>query len=71
MSEQNVLIPTYVNDVITNMPDAVHKQRTKNSFISRSYTDVGHFSGGSSQKDLDERRKLTEEFLLENGFTLE
>lgn len=45
-------------------------QRTKNNFTSRSYPGVGHFFRGSPQKDLDERRKLEEEFLLENGFTL-
>ena len=44
-------------------------QKTKNSFTLRSYSDAGHFYfRGSSQKDSDERRKLTEEFLLKNGF---
>lgn len=47
-------------------------QKTKNSFTSRSYTGAGHFYfRGSSQKDLDERRRLTEAFLLENGFKME
>ena len=44
-------------------------QKTKNSFTSRSYAGAGHFYfRGSSQKDSDERRRLTEEFLLKNGF---
>jgi len=46
-------------------------QKTKNSFTSRSYAGAGHFYfRGSSQKDSDERRRLTEEFLLKNGFKL-
>lgn len=44
-------------------------QKTKNSFDSRSYAGMGHFYfRGSSQKDSDERRRLTNEFLLKNGF---
>ena len=46
-------------------------QKTKNSFTSRSYAGMGHFFEGSSQKDLDERRKLREEFLQQNGFKVE
>lgn len=47
-------------------------QKTNNSFISRSYAGAGHFYfRGSSQKDSDERRKLTEEFLLKNGYKVE
>ncbi|WP_462250998.1 alpha/beta hydrolase [Ekhidna sp.] len=47
--------------------DAIGK--TENSFISRSYAGAGHFYfSGSSKKDSDERRRLTEEFLLKNGF---
>ena len=46
-------------------------QNTKNSFTSRSYTGMGHFFRGSAQKDLEERRRLTEEFLLKNGFKIE
>ncbi len=47
-------------------------QKTKNSFTSRSYADAGHFYfRGSSQKDSDERRRLTEAFLLKNGFKME
>lgn len=47
-------------------------QKTKNSFTSRSYAGAGHFYfRGSSQKDSDERRRLTEEFLLKNGFKME
>ncbi|MDY8137452.1 alpha/beta hydrolase [Aquimarina sp. 2201CG5-10] len=47
-------------------------QKTKNSFTSRSYAGAGHFYfRGSSQKDSDERRRLTEEFLLKNGFKVE
>jgi len=44
-------------------------QKTRNSFISRSYAGAGHFYfSGSSQKDSDERRKLREEFLVKHGF---
>ncbi len=46
-------------------------KNTKNSFTSRSYAGMGHFFRGSAQKDLEERRRLTEEFLLKNGFKLE
>ena len=47
-------------------------QKTKNSFTTRSYAGAGHFYfRGSSKKDSDERRKLTEEFLLKNGFKIE
>ena len=47
-------------------------QKTNNSFTSRSYAGAGHFYfRGSSQKDSDERRRLTEEFLLKNGFKME
>ncbi|MEO0573697.1 MAG: dienelactone hydrolase family protein, partial [Bacteroidota bacterium] len=49
--------------------EAIHK--TENSFTSRSYAGVGHFFIGSSQKDLDERKRLREEFLLKNGFKVE
>ena len=46
-------------------------QKTKNSFTSRSYAGAGHFYfRGSSQKDADDRRRLTEEFLLKNGFKI-
>ena len=44
-------------------------QKTNNRFTSRSYVGAGHFYfRGSAQKDTDERRRLTEEFLLKNGF---
>ena len=43
-------------------------QKTNNRFTMQSYAGVGHFFRGSSQSDLEERRKLTEEFMLENGF---
>ena len=46
-------------------------QKTNNSFTSESYAGAGHFFRGSSQKDRDERRRLTEEFLLKNGFKME
>ncbi|GAB5551856.1 MAG: hypothetical protein Sapg2KO_14470 [Saprospiraceae bacterium] len=46
-------------------------QNTKNSFTSRSYAGVGHFFEGSPQKDLEERRRLKEEFLIKNGFKVE
>lgn len=46
-------------------------QKTSNSFTSRSYAGVGHFFEGSSQNDIDERRRLTQEFLLKNGFKVE
>lgn len=46
-------------------------QKTKNSFTSRSYG-AGHFYfRGSSKRDSEERRRLTEEFLLKNGFKVE
>lgn len=46
-------------------------QKTENSFTSSSYAGAGHFYfRGSSQKDSDERRRLTEEFLLKNGFKM-
>ncbi len=46
-------------------------QKTNNSFTSRSFAGAGHFYfRGSSQKDSDERRRLTEEFLLKNGFKM-
>ena len=43
-------------------------QKTSNRFMSRSYAGMGHFFQGSSEKDLDERRKLRAEFLQQNGF---
>lgn len=46
-------------------------QKTRNRFTSRSYAGVGHFFRGSPQEDLEERRRLTEEFLLEHGFNME
>ena len=46
-------------------------QKTENSFTSRSYAGVGHFFRGSVQEDLEERRRLTEEFLLTHGFKVE
>ncbi|NRB64919.1 MAG: alpha/beta hydrolase [Saprospiraceae bacterium] len=46
-------------------------QKTKNSFTSRSYPGMGHFFEGSSQKDLEERRRLEDEFLFKHGFKLE
>ncbi len=46
-------------------------QKTKNSFTSRSYPGMGHFFEGSPQKDLEERRRLEEEFLFKHGFKLE
>lgn len=46
-------------------------QKTKNSFTSRSYG-AGHFYfRGSSKRDSEERRRLTEEFLLKNGFKVD
>lgn len=46
-------------------------QKTKNSFTSRSYAGVGHFFEGSPQEDLEERRRLEEEFLFKHGFKVE
>ena len=44
-------------------------QKTKNSFISRSYAGSGHFYFmGSSEEDSEERRRLTDEFLLKHGY---
>ncbi|WP_461442928.1 alpha/beta hydrolase [Maribacter sp.] len=46
-------------------------QKTKNSFTWRSYAGAGHFYfDGGRPEDSDERRKLTEEFLLKNGFKM-
>ncbi|PIB37968.1 alpha/beta hydrolase [Maribacter sp. 4G9] len=63
------------NDDIVEFPgfekfrDAI--QKTKNSFTSQSYPGMGHFFRGSPQKDLEERRKLEEEFLFKHGFKLQ
>lgn len=60
------------NDDIVEFPgfekfrDAI--QKTKNSFTSRSYPGMGHFFEGSPQKDLEERRRLEEEFLFKHSF---
>ncbi|WP_422104366.1 alpha/beta hydrolase [Winogradskyella sp.] len=44
-------------------------QKTKNSFTWRSYASAGHFYfERSTQKDSEERSRLTEEFLKKNGF---
>ncbi|MEO1033563.1 MAG: alpha/beta hydrolase [Bacteroidota bacterium] len=44
-------------------------QKTKNSFTWRSYAGAGHFYfERSTQKDSEERSRLTEEFLQKNGF---
>jgi len=63
------------NDDIVEFPgfekfrDAI--QKTKNSFTSQSYPGMGHFFRGSPQKDLEERRRLEEEFLIKHGFKLQ
>ncbi len=43
-------------------------QKTRNSFTSRSYAGVGHFFEGSPQEDLEERRRLKNEFIQKHGF---
>ncbi len=46
--------------------------RTKNDFTFRSYPNAGHFYfRETTQKDADERKRLTEDFLLKNELVIE